>query len=169
MLIWRFANTMVSHLVLRRFVILWSSLCLSDSTKHPWAFTTSLIFLRWQLTKLAIYLPPFWKELKSYWPLWYCLFMLQPSVKKGSLPRGCFQYRHATLLKRESRSKHCIWQKMHFKTITQARNDNSNNLFIYSVLFNMLGDQKRITTIKNLKTIKTNIRNIQIYLISKRY
>ena len=111
-----------SHLVLRRFVILWSSLCLSDSTKHPWAFTTSLIFLRWQLTKLAIYLPPFWKELKSYWPLWYCLFMLQPSVKKGSLPRGCFQYRHATLLKRESRSKHCIWQKMHFKTITQARN-----------------------------------------------
>ena len=32
----------------------------------------------------------------------------------------------------------------------------------------MLGDQKRITTINNLKTINTNIRNIQIYLISKR-
>ena len=46
---------------------------------------------------------------------------------------------------------------------------NNNNLFIYSALFNMLGDQKRITTINNLKTINTNIRNIQIYLISKRY
>ena len=45
----------------------------------------------------------------------------------------------------------------------------NNNLFIYSVLFNMLGDQKRITTINNLKTINTNIRNIQTYLISKRY
>ena len=31
-----------------------------------------------------------------------------------------------------------------------------NNLFIYSALFNMLGDQKRITTINNLKTINTN-------------
>ena len=28
----------------------------------------------------------------------------------------------------------------------------------------MLGDQKCITTINNLKTINTNIRNIQIYL-----
>ena len=46
---------------------------------------------------------------------------------------------------------------------------NSNNLFIYSALFNMLGDQKRITTIYNLKTINTNIRNIQIYLTSKRH
>ena len=45
----------------------------------------------------------------------------------------------------------------------------NNNLFIYSALFDMLGDQKRITTINNLKTINTNIRNIQIYLISKRY
>ena len=45
-----------------------------------------------------------------------------------------------------------------------------NNLFIYSALFNMLGDQKCITTINNLKTINTNIRNIQMYLISiKRY
>ena len=35
--------------------------------------------------------------------------------------------------------------------------DNNNNLFIYSALFNMLGDQKRITTINNLKTINTNI------------
>ena len=33
-------------------------------------------------------------------------------------------------------------------------NNNNNNLFIYSALFNMLGDQKRITTINNLKTIK---------------
>ena len=40
---------------------------------------------------------------------------------------------------------------------------------MYSALFNMLGDQKRITTINNLKTINTSIRNIQIYLISKRY
>ena len=35
-------------------------------------------------------------------------------------------------------------------------NNNNNNLFIYSALFNMLGDQKRITTINNLKTINTN-------------
>ena len=46
---------------------------------------------------------------------------------------------------------------------------NNNNLFIYSLLFNMLGDQKCITTINNLKTINTSIRNIQTYLISKRY
>ena len=32
--------------------------------------------------------------------------------------------------------------------------NNNNNLFIYSALFNMLGDQKRITTINNLKTIQ---------------
>ena len=44
----------------------------------------------------------------------------------------------------------------------------NNNLFIYSALFNMLGDQKRITTINNLKTINTNIKIIQTYLISKR-
>ena len=47
--------------------------------------------------------------------------------------------------------------------------NNKNNLFTYSALFNMLGDQKRITTINNLKTINTNIRIIQTYLISKRY
>ena len=46
--------------------------------------------------------------------------------------------------------------------------NNNNNLFIYSALFNMLGDQKRITTINNLKTINTNIKIIQTYLISKR-
>ena len=40
---------------------------------------------------------------------------------------------------------------------------------MYSALFNMLGDQKRITKITNLKTINTNIRNIQMNLISKRY
>ena len=51
----------------------------------------------------------------------------------------------------------------------EGDNNNNNNLFIYSALFNMLGDQKRITTINNLKTINTNIRNIQIYLISNRY
>ena len=32
----------------------------------------------------------------------------------------------------------------------------------------MLGDQKRITTTNNLKTINTNIRNIQTYLMSKK-
>ena len=52
---------------------------------------------------------------------------------------------------------------------TLSNNNNNNNLFIYSAPFNMLGDQKRITTINNLNTINTNIRNIQIYLISKRY
>ena len=36
---------------------------------------------------------------------------------------------------------------------TSRFNDN-NNLFIYSAPFNMLGDQKRITTINNLKTIQ---------------
>ena len=33
-------------------------------------------------------------------------------------------------------------------------NNNNNNLLIYSALFNMLGDQKCITTINNLKTIQ---------------
>ena len=46
-------------------------------------------------------------------------------------------------------------------------NNNNNNLFIYRPLFNMLGDQKRITTINNLKAINTNIKIIQTYLISK--
>ena len=32
--------------------------------------------------------------------------------------------------------------------------NNNNNLFIYSELFNILGDQKRITTINNLKTVQ---------------
>ena len=32
--------------------------------------------------------------------------------------------------------------------------NNNNNLFIYNALFNMLGDQKRITTINSLKTIQ---------------
>ena len=30
--------------------------------------------------------------------------------------------------------------------------NNNNNLFIYGALFNILGDQKGITTINNLKT-----------------
>ena len=37
---------------------------------------------------------------------------------------------------------------------TSRFNNNNNNLFIYSAPFNMLGDQKRITTINNLKTIQ---------------
>ena len=41
-----------------------------------------------------------------------------------------------------------------FKTFNNNNNSNNNNLFIYSVLFNMQGDQKRITTINNLKTIQ---------------
>ena len=54
-------------------------------------------------------------------------------------------------------------------TTTTTTTTTNNNSFIYSALFNMLGDQKRIATINNLKTFNTNIRNIQIYLISKRY
>ena len=57
----------------------------------------------------------------------------------------------------------------HYHHHNNNNNNNNNNLFIYSVLLNMLGDQNRITTINNLKTINTSIRNIQIYLISKRY
>ena len=38
--------------------------------------------------------------------------------------------------------------------LNKTNNNNNNNLFIYSALFNMLGDQKRITTINNLKTIQ---------------
>ena len=34
----------------------------------------------------------------------------------------------------------------------------NNNLFIYSALFDMPGDQKRITTINNLKAINTNFQ-----------
>ena len=34
------------------------------------------------LTKSVIYLPPFGKKLKSYWPLWYTVLSLQPSVKR---------------------------------------------------------------------------------------
>ena len=59
--------------------------------------------------------------------------------------------------------KHLLWEA---NVITDIRlsqdsvdinndnNDNNNNLFIYSELFNMLGDQKCITTINNLKTIQ---------------
>ena len=36
--------------------------------------------------------------------------------------------------------------------------NNNNNLFIYNALFNMLGDQKRITTINSLKTIQIVFR-----------
>ena len=38
--------------------------------------------------------------------------------------------------------------------VSRNNNNNNNNLFIYSVLFNVLGDQKCITTINNLKTIQ---------------
>ena len=51
------------------------------------------------------------------------------------------------------------------KNPTHHCNNDSNNLFIYSALFNMLGDQKRITTINNLKTINTNIYIIFIFYI----
>ena len=67
-----------SHVVLRHFVILSPSLC-SLSVK------ILNCFLRWHLTKSAIYFPPSGKELKSYWPLWYCLCKLWSSVKKASL------------------------------------------------------------------------------------
>ena len=40
--------------------------------------------------------------------------------------------------------------------------NNNSNLFIYSALFNMLGDQKRITTINNLKT--TQILKVYNYI-----
>ena len=38
--------------------------------------------------------------------------------------------------------------------IGKTEHYNNNNLFVYSALFNMLGAQKRITTINNLKTIQ---------------
>ena len=44
-------------------------------------------------------------------------------------------------------------------TTTTTTTTNNNNSFIYSALFNMLGDQKPITTINNLKTIQI----LQIY------
>ena len=46
------------------------------------------------------------------------------------------------------------WFGPHLDHIFDFNNNNTNNLFIYSALFNMLGDQKRITTINNLKTIQ---------------
>ena len=45
---------------------------------------------------------------------------------------------------------------------TTNNNNNNNNLFIYSALFNMLGDQKRITTINNLQT--TQILKVYKYI-----
>jgi len=41
------------------------------------------------------------------------------------------------------------WQPKHIED-----NNNNNNLLIYSALFNIPGDQKRITTINNLKLYK---------------
>ena len=38
--------------------------------------------------------------------------------------------------------------------IVRNNNNNNNNLFIYRALFNILADQKRITTINSLKTIQ---------------
>ena len=46
--------------------------------------------------------------------------------------------------------------------LNNNNNNNNNNLFIYSALFNILGDQKRITTINNLKT--TQILEIYKYI-----
>ena len=48
--------------------------------------------------------------------------------------------------------------------IQNYNNNNNNNLFIHSALFNILGDQKCITTINNLKIIQI----LEIYK-SKRY
>ena len=48
----------------------------------------------------------------------------------------------------------CLEIKFPFTFLKFYINNNNNNLFIYSALFNMLGDQKRITTINNLKTIQ---------------
>ena len=47
-------------------------------------------------------------------------------------------------------SSFCILTRTH----NNNNNNNNNNLFLYSALFNMLSDQKRITTINNLKTIQ---------------
>ena len=62
----------------------------------------------------------------------------------------------------------CIYNTLRLHAEILSYSNNNNNLFIYSALFNMLGDQKRITTVNNLKTINTNIKIIQTYLISKR-
>ena len=43
---------------------------------------------------------------------------------------------------------------INYASVLWTNCNNNNNLFIYSALFNMLGDQKRITTINNLKTIQ---------------
>ena len=48
----------------------------------------------------------------------------------------------------------CDFQKVFSTQHWSYRFNNNNNLFIYSALFNMLGDQKRITTINNLKTMQ---------------
>ena len=55
----------------------------------------------------------------------------------------------------------CLWANLSFTLDNTGSSDmgrllhnNNNNLFIYGALFNMLGDQKRITTINNLKTIQ---------------
>ena len=85
-----------SHLVLRRFVILWPSLCSSDSTKHPYAFTTSLNFELLSavpFNEVGDISSSIWKRIKVL--LAYLILSL---------------YRHATLLKSGSQSKYCIWQ-----------------------------------------------------------
>ena len=46
------------------------------------------------------------------------------------------------------------WQPKHIED-----NNNNNNLLIYSALFNIPGDQKRITTINNLKLYKIKFGN----------
>ena len=44
--------------------------------------------------------------------------------------------------------------KVHETRDNNNNNNNNNNLLIYSALFNIPGDQKRITTIINLKLYK---------------
>ena len=50
-----------------------------------------------------------------------------------------------------------MWNLCLFVFEQNRPRDNNNNLFINSALFNMLGDQKHITTINNLKNY-TNIK-----------
>ena len=110
-----------SHLVLRRFVILWPSWCSSDSTKHPYAFTTSVnlellspvtfnevvdisssIWKRIKLLLVSLILSLYRDSIKELWP----------SMKKKLVSvTVVFSVVHALLLKSGSQSKHCIWQK----------------------------------------------------------
>ena len=118
-----------SHLVLRRFIILWPSWCSSDSMKHP--FTTSVnleqlspetfnkvvdisssIWKRIKLLLVSLILSLYRDSIKELWP----------SMKKKLVSvTVVFSIVHTLLLDSGSQSKHCIWQKRRFKTKTQVR------------------------------------------------